>query len=76
MRKLFNFFRGFKPKKTKIYPRTYEVRVSLSHPRIIGHIITVNIAIDAHSSSHAHRQLKNELELKVGKVVKSYPTNQ
>lgn len=69
---IFSFFRKARPKKDKIYPRTYVVRVSLSHPKVIGHIQTVEIAIDAHSSSHARSQLRSELELKVGKVLRSY----
>lgn len=71
---IFSFFRKVTPKKDKIYPRTYVVRVSLSHPKVIGHIQTIEIAIDAHSGSHARRQLKEELKLVVGRVDRSWRT--
>lgn len=72
--RLFNFFRRTKRQPEKLYPNRYVVRVSISHPLIAGKITSVLVTIDAHSGSHARKQLKEQLTLTVGKVVRSSST--
>lgn len=69
-KRLFDYLRGHRGEKreVKLYPNTYQVMVSLDHPRIIGHIITCEVRIDAHDKRHARMQLARELQVKIGKA--------
>lgn len=61
---MFNFFRkafswGVKDKKK--YPHMFRVTVYIDHPQVIGHIVGVDIDIDANDRHHAQQRLNKEL---------------
>lgn len=55
--------------KKKLFPRKFVVQVSIDHPRIIPHVTTIDIIIDAHDRAHAIRQIQDECKLTVGRVL-------
>lgn len=61
------FARFFRAKeKLKVFPNKYQVWVSVDHPRVIGHVTSFPILIDANDKNHARRQLREQLTFFIG----------
>jgi hypothetical protein len=55
--------------KDKVFPRKFLVEVNIDHPRIIPHVITAQIVIDAHDRQHAIKQIHEDCKITVGRVL-------
>lgn len=70
--RILNFLRGHRSEpKNKRFPLTYQVMVSVDHPRIIGHIVSFEVRIDAHNKQHARMQLARGLQIKIGRATRA-----
>ncbi len=54
--------------KDKVFPRRFLIEVNIDHPRIIPHVVTAQIIIDAHDRQHAIRQIAQDCKITVGRV--------